>query len=90
MGFLKVKVYVDSSQNLQELENRIRVEISRITPDIIFNVQEECAHRFAYCEENGGWHFEHLIESSSILGFFSKVHDLRNNEFVPQFSRPKT
>lgn len=60
-GYLKSKVYVVRPQNLEELKNRISDEMRRITPEVIRNVQEECVHRFAYCQEADGWQFEHLI-----------------------------
>lgn len=53
-GYLKSKVYVNRPQNLEELQNRIRNEIDRITPQVISNVLEECLHRFAYCQAVGG------------------------------------
>lgn len=60
-GYLKSKVYVNRPQNLAELQNRIRDEMRRISPEMIENVQEEFLHRLAYCQEVGGWQFEHLI-----------------------------
>lgn len=60
-GYLKSKVYLNKPHNLEDLQNRITYEIRRITPEVIQNVQEEFLHRLAYCQEVGGWHFEHLI-----------------------------
>lgn len=60
-GYIKSKVYVNRPQNLQDLKDRIRHEMSLITPQVIRNVLDECVRRFAYCQETDGWHFEHLI-----------------------------
>lgn len=34
-------IYVHKTENLQELQRRIRNEVNEITPGAIFNVQEE-------------------------------------------------
>jgi hypothetical protein len=60
-GYIKSKVYVNRPQNLQNLKDRIRHEMSLITPEVIRNVLDECVRRFAYCQETDGGHFEHLI-----------------------------
>lgn len=47
----------DRPQNLQNLKNRIRLEICNITPETIDNFHEEYRRRFNYCQEAGGWQF---------------------------------
>lgn len=54
-------IYVDRPQHLQELKNRINVEISSIMSEFIHNVLAEYVRRFAYYQETGEWHFEHII-----------------------------
>lgn len=60
-GYLKSKVYVEKLLNLEDLKNRIRLEMRRISPEVIHRVQEEFVSRLAYCQETNGWQFEHLI-----------------------------
>lgn len=61
-GYLKSKVYVNRPQNINDLKERIRQEIRRITPDVISNVQNEFISRLGYCQIANGQQFEHLLK----------------------------
>lgn len=61
-GYLKSKVYVNRPQNINDLKERIRQEIRRITPDVIINVQNEFISRLGYCQIVNGQQFEHLLK----------------------------
>lgn len=61
MGLFEIKLYIRNQQNLQDLVERLRDEVNRITPAVIRYEQKEYVSRFAYSQETGGWHFEHLI-----------------------------
>lgn len=48
--YLKLKFYINRTQ---DLKNRIRMKISKITPEIIHNIQKECRRRLNYSQKAG-------------------------------------
>lgn len=60
-GYLKSKVYLNRPQNINELKERIRIEVAQITPEVIENVREEFAARLSHCILAEGKQFEHLL-----------------------------
>lgn len=60
-GYLKSKVYATKPENLEDLRQRIEIEVRRITPEMIENVQNEFYYRLGYCQDAQGQHFEHLL-----------------------------
>lgn len=60
-GYTKSKVYVNRPESLEDLKERIRVEISQITPETIAKVQEEFVSRLSHCIIAEGQQFEHLL-----------------------------
>lgn len=61
-GYLKSKVYVDRPENLDSLKERISLEMSNITEDMLQNVKEEFYYRLGYCQQVNGGQFQHLIK----------------------------
>lgn len=60
-GYLKSKVYQSLPNTLEELKERIRSEVRKITPVMISNVQEEFISRLGHCQIVNGQQFEHLL-----------------------------
>lgn len=60
-GYLKSKVYFNRPNTIDELKDRIRVEMRAISIDVIRNVKNEFLHRLSYCQEVNGAQFEHLL-----------------------------
>lgn len=60
-GYLKSKVYQNKPQNINELKERIRIQVAQITPEVLENVREEFAARLSHCILAEGRQFEHLI-----------------------------
>jgi transposase len=61
-GFLKSIVYtVEPPQNQQELEDRIENACKMVTPEMLWNVQNELRRRVNKCVEMRGQQFEHLL-----------------------------
>lgn len=61
-GDLKNKVYKNKSDNIQDLQARIRREINNISRNTLDNIVREFRDRLGYCLANYGQHFEHLIK----------------------------
>lgn len=59
-GYLKSKVYATRPQNLEELRNRILQEAALIDRQMIRKSVEHFYTRLAFCQEAGGFQFEHL------------------------------
>lgn len=57
---MRVIHIVQIPQNLQDLQNGVRLKIRNKTPEIVHNVEEECRRIFNYYQEGGGWQFQHL------------------------------
>lgn len=60
-GYLKNRVYVNRPHNIEELKERIRLEINNIPANMLTNCLQNCVQRFYYCQEVNGEHFEHLL-----------------------------
>lgn len=60
-GHLKSKVYIQKPNNIADLQERIREEINKITPEMLGNVRDETYHRLGCCQQVNGAHFEHLL-----------------------------
>lgn len=60
-GYLKSNVYINRPQAINELKERIRIEIAKITPEVIAKVREEFAARLSHCILADGKQFEHLL-----------------------------
>lgn len=60
-GYLKSKVYETKPENLDELKRRIIDVSDSITLNMLDNVTEGVYHRVAYCQEQSGAQFEHLL-----------------------------
>ena len=57
-GYLKSRVYSTSPSTLDELEERIREEIGKITKDMLAKVFRNLEMRVVECIKEGGGHFE--------------------------------
>lgn len=60
-GYLKSKVYQNRPHNIRDLKDRIRIEMGRITQDVIGRVREEFTARLSHCLIADGRQFEHLL-----------------------------
>lgn len=60
-GYIKSKIYVNRPDNVEDLKNRIRVEIRAITPDMISKAINGFKNRIYHCQIMNGLHFEHLL-----------------------------
>lgn len=60
-GHLKTMVFATPPQTLEELERRIRVECTRITPNHLQNVRDCFVNRLVHCIGADGLHFEHVL-----------------------------
>lgn len=61
-GHVKEMVYATTPATLQILEERILWAFRSITPQILQNVSREAIERAEKCREQGGMHFEHLLD----------------------------
>lgn len=61
VGYLKDKVYNTKPQALDDLQNRIKIEIAEILDETLGNSGNSFHHRLACCQEVGGYQFEHLL-----------------------------
>lgn len=61
-GYLKGKIYATRPRDIEELKQRIRIEIQLITPDVLRSLQTEFYHRLGLCQEVNGFHFEQLLK----------------------------
>lgn len=61
-GHIKNVVYKNRPQNIEELQERIRHEISTIPPNTLLDSLQNFVQRIHYCQEVNGEHFEHLIK----------------------------
>lgn len=59
-GTLKNEVYNTPSATRQELENKVRAAIQRITVDQLRNVVRATVEKVERCHIQQGGHFEHL------------------------------
>lgn len=63
-GYVKQSIYGhehNRARNLQELKQKIIDCANTITPVMFLHVRENFYHRLAYCQEQRGGLFEHLI-----------------------------
>lgn len=61
-GHIKNLVYKNRPQNIEELQDRIRHEISMISPNTLLDSLRNFVQRLHYCQEVNGGHFEHIIK----------------------------
>lgn len=62
----KIQIF-DRQHKLWDLKNRIRAEIVHLTPEMFYNVHEECLRLFNYIQEAVGWPFIYLIISEKLF-----------------------
>jgi hypothetical protein len=61
-GYIKSKIYTDTEPvNIEDLKNKIRNACEMISPENLWNVQNEFRIRINKCFEVNGEHFEHLL-----------------------------
>lgn len=60
-GHLKTVVFSTQPVSLEDLRARIVQACQEITPQILLNVRQEFQNRLAYCQEENGAQFEHLL-----------------------------
>jgi len=60
-GALNGKAYANKPRTIQELENKIRLEISAISEDVLQATFTNMKLRIQLCLDNGGKHFQHLL-----------------------------
>ena len=60
-GYLKDRIYVNRPSNLNDLKDRIRLEIQGITPQMINDSIRSFEERLYHCQQTNGQHFEHLL-----------------------------
>ena len=53
-GILKSKIYFTRPQNLEELEQKIRVSCGIVTQDLLQSAGQECIKRWLKCLKIGG------------------------------------
>lgn len=61
-GHIKNAVYKNRPQNIEDLQQRIRYEISNIPPDALSNSLQNFCRRINFCQEVNGAHFENFIK----------------------------
>lgn len=59
-GYLKSRVYKNRPHTINELKERIRLEIAQISAEVLQNVQDEFVARLSHCLIAEGHQFEHL------------------------------
>lgn len=60
-GYLKSRVYTDRPRDLEQLKQRIRDEISRITPAVLRKVYKNWVKRLSSCVAADGKHLSDIV-----------------------------
>jgi len=60
-GHIKNNVYLDTFQNVEELENSVLAAFNSIDPEMLGNVLDATVRRAYLCLENEGSLFEHRL-----------------------------
>ncbi|KAJ8941480.1 hypothetical protein NQ318_017865 [Aromia moschata] len=68
--------FLDKPNNIADLQERIREEIGKITPQMLYNVKDETYHRLGCCQQVNGRNF------MSFVGKFVKLAYLWITEVI--------